>query len=140
MKSKTKGNIEITEFFDCDLEDENLLVSFPEKFNNFELLEHDIDEISEQMPLITYLAGYCVHSVLRKLKCNNCKERLTINQTLPIHPHFKYLIRVDRGSLKYPAIEIVNVIGKDGELLPQYFQETLELTYIFCDPLFHSLI
>ena len=34
-----------------------------------------------------------------------------------------------------------NLLGGEGEgLPPHYFQETLELPCIFCDPLFRSLI
>ena len=36
----------------------------------------DLAKANDYLPFITYIAGYCVYSVTKKLKCDKCKKLL----------------------------------------------------------------
>ena len=74
------------------------------------MTDEDISKVNAEMPLLTYLNGYCVHSLLKRYNCQDCEGNLTIGRPLDIHPDFKLIHSCDRGGLRFPAVSVVNAI------------------------------
>lgn len=110
LKSKSKGTVCIEEFVDDDDSDINEFIHL-DNFSTVFVSDDDINKVKDIFPVLTYLAGYCMHSVLFvKLKCDSCKNNLTIDRSLVVEPQFKLICDFDRGGLKYPTVDIVNII------------------------------
>lgn len=71
--------------------------------------ESDISELNDILPVITYIGGYCAHSVIKKLNCVSCKENLILDNDLP-DSKFSLTVALDRGGLKYPCDEIITIV------------------------------
>lgn len=74
-----------------------------------DVTEDDIEKSMDVLSVITYLAGYCCFSVLKKIKCASCKTILTINSSIENQPNYHYIQGISRGALLYPD-EYVNII------------------------------
>lgn len=64
--------------------------------------------------MIAYVAGYSVHIAVKRLKCDECKQLLTIDKTVAVSPenHMYSLVKeIDRGGLVYPAMPAVNAVA-----------------------------
>lgn len=85
MDSSAKGQIIINELFfsepDYDLS-QNLI--FDSCFSKLTVTDKNINEVSSKMPLIAYIAGYCIHSVINRIKCDECKSNLTTDETIKL--------------------------------------------------------
>ena len=48
----------------------------------FKITIRDSDFMEEKylMPILTFLAGYCIHIVCKHLKCEECKSQLTVEK------------------------------------------------------------
>ena len=54
-----------------------LIISLLDPFKNeLENKKDDLAKANDYLPVITYIAGYCVYSVTKKLKCDKCREVL----------------------------------------------------------------
>ena len=70
----------------------------------------DWDDASQQMPVLTYVAGYCCHSVSKKLRCETCKNKIT-SQVGDVQSIENALIsRITRGGLLYPSPDAVHIV------------------------------
>ena len=92
-------------------------MNWDEFFNNagsvdgltVEITAVDLEQSSEYLPVITYIAGYCCHAINKKLKCDPCKQRIIcpvgdvdkIKNTL--------IAAITRGGLLYPCLEVVHI-------------------------------
>lgn len=85
LDSSAKGQIIINELFfsepDYDLS-QNLI--FDSCFSKLTVTDKNINEVSSKMPLIAYIAGYCIHSVINRIKCDECKSNLTTDETIKL--------------------------------------------------------
>ena len=69
----------------------------------------DWDDASQQMPVLT-VAGYCYHSVSKKLRCETCKNKIT-SQVGDMQSIENDLIsRITRGGLLYPSPDTVHIV------------------------------
>ena len=74
-----------------------------------EITAADLEQSSEYLPIVTYIAGYCCHVINKKLKCDPCKQRIIcavgdvdkIENTL--------IAAKTRGGLLYPCLEVVHI-------------------------------
>ena len=72
----------------------------------------DISAINDYLPVITYVAGYCIHVVMKKLRnCQYCKINYIIdNDKFTLPPNNNLIKGLDRGGLLYPKPIVVNAI------------------------------
>lgn len=110
MVSSIANIFEIDEFFEENSVIEDTETEFDKIFLEIKVSDKDINDISEKMPLITYVAGYCVHSVLNRIKCDDCKDNLSTDKKIVNNSNFKEIHKLNRGGLKFPSIDVLNVI------------------------------
>lgn len=89
-----------------NLIDENL-ISFSEH-----ILSH------YQLNVISYIAGYVIDMVQRKVRCEICKIALHSNEK--VGKHFSLLLRKDRGGLNYPSKDVIQICTNTEKLLQKY--------------------
>lgn len=84
-------------------------IEIPNIFKNLSLEQSDFKNVEQQIPIFGYLAGYCILKLANELKCNVCNNELQIeyNDSNPSH---KLISVSDRGGLKYPHNDVVNII------------------------------
>ena len=71
--------------------------------------QQDIEAFSNNIPVITYIGGYCCYSINKKLKCQECKELLVSNNGNENSFNHSLIKGLDRGKLLYPSDDIVRV-------------------------------
>lgn len=62
------------------------------------------------LPVLTYVGGYCSYSVLKKIKCIECIEKLTLNSKVNLDENYNLIKNLDQGGLKCPTQFVVNVV------------------------------
>ncbi|KAJ8891738.1 hypothetical protein PR048_004273 [Dryococelus australis] len=65
--------------------------------------EKDLASLKDSLPCLAYVAGYCAHSVLKKLSCSHCRDSLLIDRGLEVEGNLVLIKSLDRGGLKYPS-------------------------------------
>ncbi|XP_071032981.1 transposable element P transposase [Parasteatoda tepidariorum] len=84
LVSHTSGSFSINIFHsDSDTVDD-INEDVEELFEEIEVTDSDLDKVAHSLPIITYLAGYCVHTVHKSLKCLECKKRLVTDKEMNI--------------------------------------------------------
>lgn len=109
LKSRTFGNIQIKQFCEnIDIPDE---IEENHSFNpEIMVVENDVDNVSDDMPVITYLAGYCCYITQKKIQCEICKEHIIYNDEFIVEDNFTLIKSLSRGKLLYPQEVIVRVV------------------------------
>jgi uncharacterized protein with PIN domain len=81
---------------------------------------------------LTYIGGYVCYKLLKMNKCKSCEVTLlNRNKDMIIsNINNEYLTFVDRGSLKYPSDEIVNVLAVGLKLFKTIISERYEYAFI----------
>lgn len=69
----------------------------------------DFKVCDDVLPVIVYLAGYCSYAVVKKMKCNHCKDLVTCADG-EIPDSHNYIDAVSRGSLMHPDAITTNVV------------------------------
>lgn len=110
LKSSTFGNIQIRQFCEnIDIADET-----EEDHHSFNpeiiVIESDVDGASDDLPVITYLAGYCCYITQKKIKCEVCKDKLIYKDEFVIEDNFNLIKSLSRGKLLYPKEAIVQIV------------------------------
>lgn len=72
--------------------------------------EDDFKNVESELPVLTYIAGYCCHSLIRKLQCNECTDFLILDRSMTTEKQFNLIRQLDRGSLKFPREFPVTVV------------------------------
>ena len=62
------------------------------------------------LPVITYIAGYCCYSVNKKLKCEECKTKMTSNDGNSNSFNNSLIKGISRGGLLYPSCDMVRFV------------------------------
>ncbi|KAH9375571.1 hypothetical protein HPB48_009423 [Haemaphysalis longicornis] len=81
---------------------------------NVVVTQEALSKLKDVIPVIAYVAGYSVHIAVKRLKCDECKQLLTIDKTVSVSPenHMYSLVKeIDRGGLVYPAMPAVNAVA-----------------------------
>lgn len=110
LKSPTFGNIKIRQF--CENIDIPEGIEQNHNFNpDIVVLENDLDNVTNDMTVITYLAGYCCYITLKKIKCEICKENIIYNDDeFIVQDNFILIKNLSRGKLLYPQDIIVQIV------------------------------
>ncbi|KAL3181048.1 hypothetical protein MRX96_037108 [Rhipicephalus microplus] len=70
--------------------------------------------MTDVIPVLVYVAGYCIYSTLRRLKCEKCRDVLTIDKEVTVSvedPKYELVKELDRGGLVHPSIFAVNAVA-----------------------------
>lgn len=113
------------------MEDNDNNTDINTKFN-VSVNDKDISDIGDQMSIILYLAGYCTHTLLKRLKCEECLQYLTIEKELAVDPKFNYIHTCDRGGLKYPEINVVNAVVHNFVIIKKIVGGDQEKSFLKC--------
>ncbi|GBN57127.1 hypothetical protein AVEN_239717-1 [Araneus ventricosus] len=110
ISSKTFGQVLITntdlqDFGDVD-EGSVVLSVWP----SIHVDGKDIEGVRVVLGPLTYIAGYCVFIVVKKLKCDACKSNLTVDKTIEIDENYGLIFKLDRLQLLFPTPNAVNAI------------------------------
>lgn len=108
LKTKTFGEIELRDFaFESDIID---IEDVDNDFITIRVEPSDIPNAKTYVPVLIYLAGYCVHSVFKRKKCLSCKELHLLDKELSLNIDYDFLKNLDRGSLMFPQEHVVNTV------------------------------
>lgn len=102
------------------------------KENNLvlELTSNDFKQIQFILPILTYLGGYCMYKILRKLKCEFCNKNLTLDKTLDLGDSYSFIKSVDRGGLTCPHPDIVTAICYNYVIVTKLLTENYESKFL----------
>lgn len=50
--------------------------------------DDDFESVKEILPILTYISGYCVYSMLKKIQCTFCESKLTLNESLEFSDNY----------------------------------------------------
>lgn len=109
LNSRTFGSIHIKRFYEnIDSPDG---IQENHSFNPVIIVEEsDIDKLRDDMPVITYLAGYCCYITLRKIQCEICKQNLVYNEELAVEDNYTLIKNLSRGKLLFPQNSVVQIV------------------------------
>lgn len=110
LKSSTFGDISVTMFHENidQLPDEKADISFNPDIN---IDPSDYEKIEHELPVITYLAGYCCYVAVKKIKCDFCKQKLVLEQELVVKDNYSIIINLSRGGLLFPREKVVEMVS-----------------------------
>lgn len=79
---------------------------------NITISDDDISTISDILPVISYVAGYCAFATIKKLRnCAFCKLNLIMETGDESYPNCNSFIeKMDRGGLRYPHPKVLDII------------------------------
>ena len=70
----------------------------------------NLKKANDYLPVITYIAGYCVYSVTKKLKCDKCREVLISPGGNVENLSNTLIASVSRGGLLYPSESVISLV------------------------------
>lgn len=108
IPSKAFGDIEITNF-EVDSFTNNDDYDY-QNLSNISVESSDLNEAIQYVPVFIYIAGYCMHTVLKKNYCESCVGLNLCDKNLSLNPNYDFVKNLDRGKLKFPKEHIVNAI------------------------------
>ncbi|XP_070377578.1 uncharacterized protein [Dermacentor albipictus] len=76
---------------------------------NIEVNDKDFEMKAQNLPAITYVAGYCAHAALKKLACTACRANLVEDEDIIIE-NAEIISSMNRGGLKFPQPPVVNAV------------------------------
>ncbi|KAH9377901.1 hypothetical protein HPB48_000064 [Haemaphysalis longicornis] len=82
------------------------------------------------IPVLVYVAGYAAYAALKKLKCDKCREALTLNKEISVSvgdKHYDLIRSMDRGGLVQPAMSVVNAVAHNYAVVEQLSQNEVFL-------------
>lgn len=78
---------------------------------NISVTNNDLESEKDVMPVITFLAGYCVYTICKRYKCESCQHQLTYDRELICDNEMYQLITdLDRGGLKFPNEDVIFIV------------------------------
>ncbi|KAH8027393.1 hypothetical protein HPB51_005221 [Rhipicephalus microplus] len=81
---------------------------------NVVVTEETLSKMKDIIPVLVYVAGYAAYAALKKLKCDKCREALTLNKEISVSvadKHYDLIRSMDRGGLVHPAMSVVNAVA-----------------------------
>ena len=74
------------------------------------ITDHDFNNLENLLLILVLVAGYAAHATLNKIKSQSCKKILITDKDLAIDAKYDFMKGIDRGSLKYPRLNVINII------------------------------
>ncbi|KAL3255377.1 hypothetical protein MRX96_017292 [Rhipicephalus microplus] len=85
-----------------------------EQLNLLSEKKDTLSKMTDVIPVLVYVARYCVYSSLRRLKCEKCRNVLTIDKEVTVFvedPKYELVKELNRGELVHPSIFAVNAVA-----------------------------
>lgn len=82
--------------------------------------------------ILTYVSGYAVHVVMKKLKCEQCNISLMCDQSLDVDINNEWISKLDRGGLKYPHPDIVCITVFNYAVVKKLLSSDYEDRFLRC--------
>lgn len=82
------------------------------------------------IPVLVYVAGYAVYSALKKLKCQKCREALTLNKAISVSvadKHYDLIRAMDCGGLVHATMFVVNAVAHNYAVVEQLSKQEVFL-------------
>lgn len=138
LKSSKYGSIRVGNLVESACP-ESFVNTNDSNFSKIFVYEDDITEINDILPVITYLGGYCVRALLKRISCNECKSSLVIDKELEADSSYKLIFTLDRGALMYPHPDVVTVVTHNYIVIQKLLSEDFE-NYFLKHPSQRSLV
>lgn len=75
------------------------------------ITDRDISSKQQDLPIITYIAGFCAHAALKRLLCDSCRDNLTVaDRPIQVDGSAKVISDLTRGALKFPKPYVINAV------------------------------
>lgn len=108
----TDGVINVTDFNvnpDFEKMDNDLHFGF---IISVSISSSDLDRAMEKLPVIVYIGGYAVYSVLKKLDCEDCRHSLVVEKEDFSNQNdaMKFTMNLDRGQLVIPSPKVIEIV------------------------------
>lgn len=136
IASHEYGNIEIGSLDSFNNETE---MNFDEK-DSLEIFKitvnnDDLKNLKNIEIVLTYIAGYCAHACLKKIKCQFCKNYLVCDDIIDLlspsdSQDFILIRNMDRGGLNYPCEEIIIIIKYTYVVVTKLLSKEFEKNFI----------
>lgn len=97
---------------------------------NVVVTEETLSKVKDIIPVLVYVAGYAAYAALKKLKCDKCREALTLNKEISVSvadKHYDLIRSMDRGGLVHPAMSVVNAVAHNYAVVEQLSQNEVFL-------------
>lgn len=128
LNSNKFGLIEIKSFDISDVREEKSANKIGEMFRDITVEEKDLNEVESVIPVLTYLAGYCVYGLLKKLKCQACHSGLVTDKYF--QSSHSLIKEMDRGGLQYPHPDVVSIVMNTYVVLLKLISKTYEQEFL----------
>lgn len=97
---------------------------------NVVVTEETLTKMKDIIPVLVYVAGYAVYAALKKLKCQKCREALTLNKAISVSvtdKHYDLIRAMDRGGLVHPTTFVVNAVAHNYAVVEQLSKQEVFL-------------
>ncbi|KAH7953124.1 hypothetical protein HPB49_004983 [Dermacentor silvarum] len=84
-----------------------------------------LTKMQDVVPVLVYVAGYAVYGTLKKLKCEQCRDSLTVDKKIAVsatNEHYGLVKQLDRG-LVYPSMFALNAVAHSYVVVEQLATE-----------------
>jgi hypothetical protein len=141
LPSNTFGEVEVDiekiDNIEYDCSTDTDVSQFPvAEFEDCLFIETQKDKVECILPVLTYISGYCARSAMTKIKCNECTPSLVLDKELCAKEcedgNSNLIKRMDRGGLKYPTPDVVNVILCSYNIMEKLISKEYELKFLHC--------
>lgn len=130
LKSNAYGNVVVDNPIK---ENETDLNEEIESFNK-ELIvtvcEADLSNLKNMVPIITYIAGYCIYSIIKSINCLPCKNELTIDDEVHFENSYTLIKNLDRGGLKYPSEPVITIVMYNYVVVSKLLSSDFEKNFL----------
>lgn len=84
--------------------------------------------------MLYIVSGYCANSVLKKLKCSDCKSYLVLDKELNLNSDLIYdhIKVIDRGGLLYPSVDVINAVLVNYKIIEKLCNSEYENKFLKC--------
>ena len=129
LKSSTYGDI-ISDITNVDVSD--TLEQESKDSNNFEIdfSDNDFINVENVLPILVFVAGYAAYAASLKLRCKSCETILVTDKELANDVQYSFIRAIDRGSLKYPQLNVINIIVYIYILIQKLISEPNESLFL----------
>lgn len=136
LKSSKNGNFQLTDFSINEDDDSIEDVSLDEFFNDVPEIAKSVHISYDEASILIYIAGYIASKILRFVNCNSCKKYIVRDKTMDVNvdqsPVWHYLKINDRGGLKWPHEQIVQIVTFMFTLFQTLLTERFEERFLQC--------
>ncbi|KAH7973726.1 hypothetical protein HPB49_004406 [Dermacentor silvarum] len=94
--------------------------------SNVVVTSQALTKMQDVVPVLVYVAGYAVYGTLKKLKCEQCRDSLTVDKKITVsatNEHYGLVKQLDRGGLVYPSMFALNAVAHSYVVVEQLATE-----------------